>query len=218
MVVLLAESSDRPSSALNTFAQRPQRTYPWPARRSAAATASVSAHLGQTVNIVSSAASQGDPAFPRPAWCNIKPRRINNRYGLCLLRQDPGEQQLAPFAQPQRKFPHQHTQAAGENVGDQQVGPGGQARRVNILARSEEHTSELQSLTNLVCRLLLEKKKTTASTHAHCALFARFPSIVHEQPVSSCPPVVSSRGPASLLLDSSSNRESRLNDAQMRSP
>src|SRR5262249_59106694 len=26
--------------------------------------------------------------------------------------------------------------------------------------RSEEHTSELQSLTNLVCRLLLEKKKT----------------------------------------------------------
>jgi len=27
------------------------------------------------------------------------------------------------------------------------------------LERSEEHTSELQSLTNLVCRLLLEKKK-----------------------------------------------------------
>src|SRR5437016_7297519 len=27
-----------------------------------------------------------------------------------------------------------------------------------ILHRSEEHTSELQSLTNLVCRLLLEKK------------------------------------------------------------
>src|SRR5258706_5488119 len=29
--------------------------------------------------------------------------------------------------------------------------------------RSEEHTSELQSLTNLVCRLLLEKKKATES-------------------------------------------------------
>src|SRR5258706_7376837 len=28
------------------------------------------------------------------------------------------------------------------------------------IVRSEEHTSELQSLTNLVCRLLLEKKKT----------------------------------------------------------
>src|SRR5258706_5842929 len=28
-----------------------------------------------------------------------------------------------------------------------------------VCTRSEEHTSELQSLTNLVCRLLLEKKK-----------------------------------------------------------
>src|SRR2546430_620640 len=28
--------------------------------------------------------------------------------------------------------------------------------------RSEEHTSELQSQSNLVCRLLLEKKKTTS--------------------------------------------------------
>src|SRR5258706_8713070 len=32
---------------------------------------------------------------------------------------------------------------------------------VAVLGRSEEHTSELQSLTNLVCRLLLEKKKKT---------------------------------------------------------
>src|SRR5438046_8365291 len=31
--------------------------------------------------------------------------------------------------------------------------------------RSEEHTSELQSLTNLVCRLLLEKKKTQHYGH-----------------------------------------------------
>src|SRR5258706_12106917 len=31
----------------------------------------------------------------------------------------------------------------------------------SALQRSEEHTSELQSLTNLVCRLLLEKKKIT---------------------------------------------------------
>src|SRR5438093_9300779 len=30
--------------------------------------------------------------------------------------------------------------------------------------RSEEHTSELQSLTNLVCRLLLEKKKIESET------------------------------------------------------
>src|SRR5438477_5565463 len=31
---------------------------------------------------------------------------------------------------------------------------------IAIQARSEEHTSELQSHVNLVCRLLLEKKKT----------------------------------------------------------
>src|SRR2546430_6214458 len=31
----------------------------------------------------------------------------------------------------------------------------------NAIARSEEHTSELQSQSNLVCRLLLEKKKNT---------------------------------------------------------
>src|SRR5258708_39711762 len=30
----------------------------------------------------------------------------------------------------------------------------------NVLGRSEEHTSELQSPDHLVCRLLLEKKKT----------------------------------------------------------
>src|SRR5437016_12085280 len=33
-----------------------------------------------------------------------------------------------------------------------------------LSARSEEHTSELQSLTNLVCRLLLEKKNQHASS------------------------------------------------------
>src|SRR5215213_11377244 len=33
-----------------------------------------------------------------------------------------------------------------------------------IASRSEEHTSELQSLTNLVCRLLLEKKKKNKKT------------------------------------------------------
>src|SRR2546430_11865437 len=32
-------------------------------------------------------------------------------------------------------------------------------------SRSEEHTSELQSQSNLVCRLLLEKKKYSATTH-----------------------------------------------------
>src|SRR5256885_13155598 len=39
------------------------------------------------------------------------------------------------------------------------------------LARSEEHTSELQSPCNLVCRLLLEKKKFSIS-HTHFSVLA----------------------------------------------
>src|SRR2546427_9454575 len=35
----------------------------------------------------------------------------------------------------------------------------GRVEKVHHLRRSEEHTSELQSQSNLVCRLLLEKKK-----------------------------------------------------------
>src|SRR5262249_56708456 len=36
-----------------------------------------------------------------------------------------------------------------------------EVRTASIPLRSEEHTSELQSLTNLVCRLLLDRKKAT---------------------------------------------------------
>src|SRR5437016_12469193 len=45
-------------------------------------------------------------------------------------------------------------------IGDLVLPPGrhGQLRVEHV--RSEEHTSELQSLTNLVCRLLLEKKNS----------------------------------------------------------
>src|SRR5256885_5798727 len=39
--------------------------------------------------------------------------------------------------------------------------------RSTPLVRSEEHTSELQSPCNLVCRLLLEKKQTSISLHPH---------------------------------------------------
>src|SRR5256885_10460813 len=51
--------------------------------------------------------------------------------------------------------------AAHRRRRQQRRGPGGQHRldvQVQV-RRSEEHTSELQSPCNLVCRLLLEKKK-----------------------------------------------------------
>src|SRR5688572_30978426 len=44
-----------------------------------------------------------------------------------------------------------------------QPGSGGPALAVGPGVRSEEHTSELQSQSNLVCRLLLEKKKRVAA-------------------------------------------------------
>src|SRR2546430_11065987 len=43
----------------------------------------------------------------------------------------------------------------GSNVGDE---PRGDMAEADDARRSEEHTSELQSQSNLVCRLLLEKK------------------------------------------------------------
>src|SRR5258705_5724810 len=41
------------------------------------------------------------------------------------------------------------------------------SRVFQIQERSEEHTSELQSLRHLVCRLLLEKKKTSINQITH---------------------------------------------------
>src|SRR2546427_8462646 len=50
-----------------------------------------------------------------------------------------------------------HPAAVDQNVGRRQRGDG---------MRSEEHTSELQSQSNLVCRLLLEKKKKSKTVNA----------------------------------------------------
>src|SRR5438034_6264582 len=46
---------------------------------------------------------------------------------------------------------------------------------VPSLKRSEEHTSELQSHSDLVCRLLLEKKKKTK----HSTKLQQSPTIIH---------------------------------------
>src|SRR5260221_10135028 len=50
--------------------------------------------------------------------------------------------------------------AGREDAGDSVGGDGGETLRRMRPRRSEEHTSELQSHSDLVCRLLLEKKKT----------------------------------------------------------
>src|SRR2546426_1763246 len=73
---------------------------------------------------------------------------------------------------PHRVFAH-HAHELGRRDAVHNLGPGapvvGRAvdvgRHVLELVRSEEHTSELQSPCNLVCRLLLEKKKKNNITY-----------------------------------------------------
>src|SRR5205085_9202354 len=70
-------------------------------------------------------------------------RRDHTEFGQ---RQPPGDEHHGDENR-ERDVSGQHTDADTTDVG-----------------RSEEHTSELQSQSNLVCRLLLEKKKTNKNT------------------------------------------------------
>src|SRR2546421_9373918 len=67
-----------------------------------------------------------------------------------LFRSLPARRQAEGRRHRDRSRAHRHANAA-------QAWRGRKVRRV--LRRSEEHTSELQSRSDLVCRLLLEKKK-----------------------------------------------------------
>src|SRR2546430_9246517 len=55
----------------------------------------------------------------------------------------------------------------------------GHAAHPQPQGRSEEHTSELQSQSNLVCRLLLEKKNNTTNSCTRCRRhpYARTPTM-----------------------------------------
>src|SRR5438093_10063620 len=77
--------------------------------------------------------------FPYTTLFRSRGRR-GDRHPACEFALPPG-----------RLAPGDHPGIGGRPAGGGERGPGGR--------RSEEHTSELQSLTNLVCRLLLEKKK-----------------------------------------------------------
>src|SRR5260370_27335521 len=61
------------------------------------------------------------------------------------------------------------TAAAASSAGTSGCGVTRKAARTSV-SRSEEHTSELQSHLNLVCRLLLEKKKKKSDITLHLSL------------------------------------------------
>src|SRR5205807_5621577 len=81
---------------------------------------------------------------------------------------------VAEGAASRTRFQARHNAAATANVHGSRYS--GNSRRYLPavlrcpLVRSEEHTSELQSPCNLVCRLLLEKKKKTVCPNSHSPL------------------------------------------------
>src|SRR3712207_7761427 len=77
---------------------------------------------------------------------------------LFRSRRGAGDVAVAQQVEDHDRHPVVHAQADGRGVGDLELV--GEHRGV-LEVRSEEHTSELQSRQYLVCRLLLEKKKTS---------------------------------------------------------
>src|SRR5262249_61846544 len=86
--------------------------------------------------------------FNDPATTEIYPLSLHDALPICLIMS--------------------LLELAGESPWAISVGPlaiGLTILQISQVHRSEEHTSELQSLTNLVCRLLLEKKKKKKLTN-----------------------------------------------------
>src|SRR2546430_4707776 len=90
-----------------------------------------------------------------------------------MIRRPP-RSTLFPYTTLFRSEPWRHGHATakgrGHHAGDPRAGP--VAEEGAVRRRSEEHTSELQSQSNLVCRLLLEKKKKRTRVHV-CLYYPR---------------------------------------------
>src|SRR6185437_8922694 len=133
-----AGASESLSNALKTLEQRPQRTYPWPTRRSFAVTASVNVHLGQTVNMAAVAPrdSQSDAVerHPTVALCvalHIKPLIKRRRHFVSFLRQQPRQHEMRPRRQQRREGGGALLEDRRENIGHQHIA----ARRQVVGAR-----------------------------------------------------------------------------------
>src|SRR6266498_4320383 len=83
-----------------------------------------------------------------------------DRSAMGGIRHGPASRPCHPARRSRRARAGRAVRAAARRHGPWPPAPGGRRRRPP--ARSEEHTSELQSRPHLVCRLLLEKKNNTA--------------------------------------------------------
>src|SRR5574337_581059 len=95
---------------------------------------------------VSFGSAGDDLADEQAGVARLSWRLSGRRSGRCRLAQ------LASIRQMSRQVSRG---SAGDYQADERAG----VARLSLRVRSEEHTSELQSPLNLVCRLLLEKKK-----------------------------------------------------------
>src|SRR5258708_18638058 len=91
---------------------------------------------------------------------------ISVRFGAAalfffLMIRRPPRSTLFPYTTLFRSRPRSSWNHPGER---RLQSPGRNRRADSVWARSEEHTSELQSPDHLVCRLLLEKKKSNNAT------------------------------------------------------
>src|SRR2546422_3122493 len=95
-------------------------------------------------------------AAPNMRWCGSGDRTgspLHTSFPSVVLHAEPEVHNCVPDAWDHNgRAVFQVAVAAEIDVRDR--------RQRHLVARSEEHTSELQSRLHLVCRLLLEKKKT----------------------------------------------------------
>src|SRR2546430_17094202 len=88
-------------------------------------------------------------------FCIDIAKRVIHFFFLMIRR--PPRSTLFPYTTLFRS--HQRLHARDLFGGGRAIGRAHHLAANGIVSRSEEHTSELQSQSNLVCRLLLEKKK-----------------------------------------------------------
>src|SRR5206468_11399728 len=93
-------------------------------------------------------------APPPPA---VSPLSLHDALPICREPRQPARRDDG--ARPHRAARHALARVVGRLLA-----PRGRQRAHAAHDRSEEHTSELQSRSDLVCRLLLEKKKSSSTT------------------------------------------------------
>src|SRR5690606_41641881 len=104
------------------------------------------------VLLSSAAPTPAAPSFPTRRSSDLRPGSAARRRRPARERRWPGQRGRGPSASGGTRGRARRGRGAG-------APPEPACRPTRCRSRSEEHTSELQSRENLVCRLLLEKKK-----------------------------------------------------------